>query len=506
MDPSELQAPDLEAVKKGTNPEMVCSKSRGRNHQKAEKKDSGFGSDRSVSPQSRAGSVEKKSMSKPDSDKGEHRDNRSEKINTHRKLERTPSVPWTVNSPFQDSRPQSTRADSLVSGCQSMRSNISKRHPPGFTAALSGHDEESADSEEDSFDSMETFPGLKDDHPSSDSSSSNHSDSEQPTECVIPEPSDVSILNETKKKLKERYKEQLKYISVKAEKHRSPILLNDVYTEPYITQEEEEEEGSPAHEIGEPKAMSMRVRLEELPVKWNIFEQPPEQRKHIKTMLTKGIAGIGKTICLQKFILDWAEGKTNQEIDLMLALSLQNLNLKKKENVSLTELLHHFFPEVKQIDLNTVRIMLIFDGLDEYHLPLDFQHNTNWCDPNKPTAVDVLLTNLIKGNLLPSALLWVTSRPRAAIAIPSEYIQKVTEIHGFTEAQKEEYFHKRISDKTKASRIISHINTTMSFQRMSHIPAYCSLSAAVLQDTLDDTNAPQTLTQMLTCLLQADLQ
>ncbi|KAL7868202.1 hypothetical protein SRHO_G00095860 [Serrasalmus rhombeus] len=310
MDLSQLQAPDLEAVKKGTNPEMVCSKFRGRDHQKVEKKDSGFGSDRSVSPASRAGSAEKRSMSKPDSNKGEH------------------------------------------SACR--------------------HNEESVDSEEDSFDSIETFSGLKDDHPSSDSSSSSHSDSEQPTECVIPEPSDVSILNETMEKLKERYKEQLKYISVKAEKHRNPILLNDVYTEPYITQDEEEEEGNPAHEIREPKAMSVRVKLEELPVKLNIFKQPPEQQKHIKTMLTKGIAGIGKTVCLQKFILDWAEGKTNQEIDLILTLLLQDLNLKKEENVSLTELLHHFFPEVKQVDLNTVRIMLIFDGLDEYHLPLDF--------------------------------------------------------------------------------------------------------------------------------------
>ncbi|KAI4899907.1 hypothetical protein NFI96_019487, partial [Prochilodus magdalenae] len=361
-------------------------------------------------------------------------------------------------------------------------------------------DEETSDLEQDSFDSMETFAGLKEDYPSSDSSGSSQSDSELPTDCVIPEPSNVSLLHEIKAKLKERYKNKVKYIFVEAEKHSSPILLNEVYTEPYITQVEEGE--SPTQEKREPKTASMRVQLES-PVKWNIFEHPPEQQGTMKTVLTKGIAGIGKTIYLQKFILDWAEGTINQEIDLVLAFPLQDLKQKKEEQVSLTELLHRFFPEVKLIDLDTVRVLLIFDGLEGFHL--DFQHNANWCDSNQPTTVDVLLTNVIKGNLLPSAFLWITSRPRAASAIPSEYIQKVMEIHGFSDDQKEEYFYKRISDKAKASRIISHIKTSKSFCSMSHIPAYCSLSAAVLQDTLDHAHAHQTLMQMLTCFLQADL-
>ena len=36
--------------------------------------------------------------------------------------------------------------------------------------------------------------------------------------------------------------------------------------------------------------------------------------KTVRTMLTKGVAGIGKTFQTRKFMVDWAEGKSNKTL------------------------------------------------------------------------------------------------------------------------------------------------------------------------------------------------
>ncbi|XP_022521445.2 NACHT, LRR and PYD domains-containing protein 3-like [Astyanax mexicanus] len=549
MDLSRPQDLECEVEMKCTSPEM-SSKVSVREHPKLELKDSGFESDSSASPSSRLTSAKKQKRTPVIDTLKDNSDTQgSKEVNNHPKLKRTPSVLHPVDSSQHSTTAASSFRTSTVISCASLSSNTSKHHPPGFTAAErpgdgllkppessdlyvksnsmecvgtfkektlnTGLGEDRADSDQDSFDSMETSNGQQEDDTSCDSLSSNSSDTDQPSDCRLPEPSEVSRLEEARDKLKEEYNNRMKLMFVEPEKCN--VLLKDIYTEPCITQEEafeeeekEEKEQSaedecPVRETGELKAAPRPARLKVFPFKWNIFNQPPEGKRKIKTVLTKGIPGIVKTVCVQKFVLDWAEGKTHQEIDVILALSLQSLNLKKDQNVSLNELLHHFFPQIKQIQLNTARVMLIFDGLDEYRLPLDFQHNPNCSDPSEPTAVDVLLTNLIRGNLLPSALLWITSRPEAANTIPSEYLQSVTEIQGFTDTQREEYLYKRISDKTKASKIISHIKTSEYLRRLCHIPAYCSLLVAVLQETLNNTRAPQTLVEILKRSFRANL-
>ncbi|KAI4874447.1 hypothetical protein NFI96_005556, partial [Prochilodus magdalenae] len=305
----------------------------------------------------------------------------------------------------------------------------------------------------------------------------------------------------SRQKLKSTLKEKCQKINEGISNPGTSKLLNEIYTELYITEGGSGEVNN-EHEVRQIETTSRRPVIQETPIKCNdIFKD-----KSIRTVLTKGVAGIGKTVSVQKFILDWAEGKANQDVLFIFPLPFRELNLMK-EKLSLETLLHRFFKDTKKLkprDYHHYKVMFIFDGLDEYRLPLDFQNNENVFDVTQSASVDVLLTNLIKGNLLPSVLLWITTRPAAANQIPPDCIDQVTEVRGFSDPQKEEYLRKRISDQSLAETIITHVKSSRSLYIMCHIPVFCWIAATVLERMLGEAESgeiPKTLTQMFTHFL-----
>ncbi|XP_074541397.1 NACHT, LRR and PYD domains-containing protein 3-like isoform X1 [Halichoeres trimaculatus] len=307
---------------------------------------------------------------------------------------------------------------------------------------------------------------------------------------------------ECRRKLKSELKEKFQCVFEGIAKAGNPTLLNQIYTELYIT-EGGTGEVNEEHEVRQIEAASRTPDRAETSIKpEDIFKGPPGRQEPIRRVLTKGVAGIGKTVLTQKFTLDWAEDKTNQDIQFTFPFTFRELNVLKERKFSLVELVHHFFPQTKEAGLcrfEEFQVLFIFDGLDECRLPLDFHNNQVLTDGTESTSVDVLLTNLIRGNLLPSAHLWMTTRPAAANQIPPWCVDMVTEVRGFSDPQKEEYFRKRFSDEEQTSTIISHIKTSRSLHIMCHIPVFCWITAAVLEDLLktrEGAQLPRTLTQM----------
>ncbi|XP_034054461.1 NACHT, LRR and PYD domains-containing protein 3-like isoform X2 [Gymnodraco acuticeps] len=304
------------------------------------------------------------------------------------------------------------------------------------------------------------------------------------------------------RKLKSTLKERFQCVFEGIAKAGNPTLLNQIYTELYIT------EGGSAvvnaeHEVRQIETASRKPDRPETTIRQeDLFKASPGRDAPIRAVLTKGVAGIGKTVLTQKFTLDWAEGKANQDIQFIFPFTFRELNVVRENKYSLVELVHHFFPETRDAGIcrfDQFPVVFIFDGLDECRLPLDFLNTEILTDVTESTSVDVLLTNLIRGKLLPSARLWITTRPAAANQIPPECVDMVTEVRGFTDPQKEEYFRKRFRDQEQAGTIISHIKTSRSLHIMCHIPVFCWISASVLEEVLktrEGGELPKTLTEM----------
>ncbi|XP_056624021.1 NACHT, LRR and PYD domains-containing protein 3-like [Triplophysa dalaica] len=311
------------------------------------------------------------------------------------------------------------------------------------------------------------------------------------------------VLQRVKDKHKSIMKNKYENLFEGIKAQETQTLLKRIYTQLYII-EGESEGVNEEHEVLHMEKKPRRTQdLQDTPIYCNdIFKAQSHQRDKIKSVLTKGIAGIGKTVSVHKFILDWAEGTANQDVDFMFLLAFRELNLIREHRYSLHKLLLDFHPELQDVDskiYEECKVVFIFDGLDESRMTLMFSDSEKVSDVTDTSSVAVLMSNLMKGDLLPSALIWITSRPAAANQIPSKYITRVTEIQGFNDAQKEEYFRKRISDEHQASRIMSHIRRARSLHIMCHIPVFCWISSTVLQKILTQDHSeeiPKTLSEM----------
>ncbi|KAM3613149.1 uncharacterized protein V6R79_021434 [Siganus canaliculatus] len=310
----------------------------------------------------------------------------------------------------------------------------------------------------------------------------------------------VAAAAEQRRELKSNLKKKFQCVFEGIAKAGNPTRLNDIYTELYIT-EGGRSEVNDEHEVRQIEAASRKADRAETSIgPEDIFKGSAGRQEPIRTVMTKGVAGIGKTVLTQKWTLDWAEDKANQDVHFTFPFTFRELNVLKDRSFSLVELVHHFFSETRgTCSFAHFQVVFIFDGLDECRLPLDFHNNKSLTDATESTSLDVLLTNLIRGNLLPSARLWITTRPAAANQIPPQCVDMVTEVRGFTDPQKDQYFRKKFRDEQQADRIMSHIKTSRSLHIMCHIPVFCWITAKVLKHVLKTRvggQLPKTLTEM----------
>uniref|UniRef100_A0A8C6UA11 NACHT domain-containing protein n=1 Tax=Neogobius melanostomus TaxID=47308 RepID=A0A8C6UA11_9GOBI len=268
------------------------------------------------------------------------------------------------------------------------------------------------------------------------------------------------------RKLKRELQQKCRCVFEGLTKAGSPALLQQIYTELYIT-EGGASEVNQEHEVRHMETASRKPGGAETAITCeDMFKGPVDTEAPVRTVLTKGVAGIGKTLLTQKFSLDWAEGKAHQDVQLLFPFTFRALNVLKNRSFSLVQLLHHFFRGTEEVSsFEELQLLFIFDGLDECRLPLDFTQTKALTEPTESASVEELLVNLIRGDLFPYARLWITTRPAA----------------------------------DEAHTIISHIKTSRSLHIMCFMPVFCWILSTVLEHVLktgERAELPKTLTQM----------
>nr|XP_061796628.1 NACHT, LRR and PYD domains-containing protein 3-like [Nerophis lumbriciformis] len=329
---------------------------------------------------------------------------------------------------------------------------------------------------------------------------------------------DDNQINRLKGNLQEHLKGLYSFASEGTTERWKQQSLEDVYTELDVTYGADVIPDE-RHEVLQMETSATAAKESILPC--DIFKRPDGNRRPIRTMLTVGFAGIGKTFLIQKFVSDWASGCTNQDVDFIFPFTFRELNMEKGESFTLVELIQTFvcgdrhmserlnniFVNLqtsgkRDFDSSGIKILFILDGLDECNFKIDLKKVRKVdMDVRESYPLEVLLAYLIKGNLLPCARVWITTRPAAACDIPSDLIDSRTEVRGFSDSRKLEYFRKKFPNE---ERVIEHIQKSRNIFIMCHIPIFCWLTATVLQHHLDKGKKgelPTTLTDMYSALI-----
>ncbi|XP_078349199.1 uncharacterized protein LOC144634180 [Oculina patagonica] len=219
-----------------------------------------------------------------------------------------------------------------------------------------------------------------------------------------------------------------------------------------------------------------------------------------KNVLIVGRAGIGKTLFCKKLQRDWACGKVFSEAeDAELSFAVSFLFTFKRfntsENLNLRELLarseyshtEHLDDEVWKFILeNPAKVLLLFDGLDEYAQQSNIADGSIYANNvAKKMPLSALYEKLASGKLLSGATVLTTSRASAASSVRYIPFNRTFEILGFTPEQVKEYVQKFTEDDNEAREIIwKHISTNRDLFSLCYIPVNSFIVCSCLQQVL----------------------
>ncbi|XP_066522722.1 protein NLRC3 [Hoplias malabaricus] len=272
-------------------------------------------------------------------------------------------------------------------------------------------------------------------------------------------------------------------------------FVSDVYAEPpvFFGGDWDINTEHPFHTPNFPSAQGTPIRPSD------IF-QPREGTTMVRTVLMTGVPGIGLTVGVQKFIMDWTDELTNQDIQFVFSLPGRELHLVKETDQNFLEYLSSFYPEAKDAhflaDQDTTMLFII-DALEFCKQPLNFKNNPDVCDLTTQAPSDALLTSLIKGTLLPHAHIWITCHRAAARKIPFQFVSRFADMKGLADPKKDEYFVKRTKEPELGHRVLAHIKQSRDLYNICQLPLLCWIVAYIYErrfQSPDYTEHPPALT------------
>ncbi|CAH3174387.1 unnamed protein product [Porites lobata] len=237
-------------------------------------------------------------------------------------------------------------------------------------------------------------------------------------------------------------------------------------------------------------------------------------------ILVVGRPGIGKTMFSTKILRNWASDnlfnetqKSQVDFKVAFLIKLRMFNSRNQE-LNLREILDHseYSTALSEelwnyIRHNPERVLLIFDGFDEYSgrtkISKDDIPYRNSEEERMP--VYFLMKKIVQGKILTGVTILTTTRPNAVSCITSLHFDKTVEILGFSTEQVNNYVEKFTKEADKAETIKQHITSNLNLVAFCYVPVNCFIICSCLLELLGNTgftSLPTRLTEIYSIALR----
>ncbi|KAF3698001.1 NLR family CARD domain-containing protein 3 CARD15-like protein Caterpiller protein 16.2 [Channa argus] len=240
----------------------------------------------------------------------------------------------------------------------------------------------------------------------------------------------------------------------------------------------------------------------------------PNGNRPVKKVVVTGVAGIGKTILVQKMLFDFGRNKDNLPFDFIIHMTFRDLNLIDKPT-NFRELVlrknRHLAKELDNILANDNKLLIILDGFDEFRYFRSCDVDVFVTEPDEDAELVEIFGSLMQGEMLPNASILLTSRPTAINHIPVCCIDRFVLIAGFSLAEVQDFFLRYFQDSGLADRMFTVVSANELMLTLCYIPAFCYIVCCILKETKDLCGeSPKTMTdiyvQYLVALLRSHTQ
>ncbi|KAM3916660.1 MHC class II transactivator [Leptodactylus fuscus] len=241
----------------------------------------------------------------------------------------------------------------------------------------------------------------------------------------------------------------------------------------------------------------------------NLFEDKDRKEMETKIIALLGQSGMGKTVLAKKICYDWsAEGKFDQ-FSFVFYFDCRNLDVNKQYNVKDFLFKLSSGSQEKNVDIyqyilrNPEKVLLIFDGFDEFPDPEGLLHGS-FMSPNKTNRVKDLFTGLFQKKLLRGCTLLVTARIREKLNQYLGKVDKIVEMMGFSPSQVEWYIKEYFKERPDFSNALEWLKSYQYAFSYCYIPLMCKMMCRFAEENLQTLNKelPLSLAALYYDLLQ----